>query len=749
MITRVPPACRSARTFIAASGLLLAAGVHAQSAALATAAVPVMAAAASEPATAADQPLAIKRITLYRSGVGAFERRGKVDGAADVQLRFPTEQINDILKSMFVLDKAGGVEGIRYGSKDPLSKRLSSFGIDISDNPSANELLSRLRGTAVKINSPKGVITGVVMNVETRPTIYAGGDKATAAKFDLPWINLLTEKGVRSINLTAVTGFEIADPALAGELQRALAAVAEYRADRTKTVEVAFGGTTDRDVVIGYIHEMPVWKTSYRLILPEPAKAAGAAAADATIQGWALVENTTDEDWKDVALGLVSGRPVSFQMDLYEPLYVFRPMVPVPTVPGVMPREYDAAQLALEVATPEQMARLQDGEEKAMKRGSTFGTPSSPPARHRSAGAGGGGFGGGGSASDEAPAASAGFADRLESGNMAGYAPAAAAQAMESGEVFQYELKNPITLERQKSAMLPILTAAIPARRVSIFNRTDAAKNPMRGVEITNTSGMQLIPGPITVFDGAAYAGDAQIGHVSAGDKRLLAYAVDLEVEASTEENQSQDIRKIRIVNGMLEQTLKRVATVSYNFSNKDQARGRTMIVEQPRMQNWDLVEPKSATEKTEAMYRFEIEMPAHKAAPFKVVQERVELQRVGLTDIGLPLLVEFSKQGKVSDAVVKAVQEAARRRTQITEAQATVARLQAERQQISKDQERVRQNMTTVGQQAEIYARYLQKFTEQENRIEAVDSESKKLQGEIARMEAELNEYLRTLNVE
>ena len=341
------------------------------------------------------------------------------------------------------------------------------------------------------------------------------------------------------------------------------------------------------------------------------------------------------------------------------------------------------------------------------------------------------------------------FDDRLAAKNLASYAPAAAAQAVETGEVFQYELKTPITLERQKSAMLPILTSAIPARRVSIFNREDGAKNPMRGVEITNSSDLQLIPGPITVFDGSAYAGDAQIGHVPGGDKRLLAYSVDLDVEVSTEENQTSQFRKIRIVNGALEQTIKRTATIAYNFSNKDQKRNRTVIIEQARMGNWDLVEPQKPTEKTDALYRFEVEIPAHKAAPFKVVQEHVDVQTVGMTDMGLPTLIEFSKQGKVSEAVIKAVQEAGRRRQQITDAQSAVQRIQAERQQISQDQERVRQNMSTVGQQAQIYARYLQKFTEQENRLEAIDAETKKLQDDITKMEADLNEYLRSLNVE
>ncbi|MFO0962708.1 MAG: hypothetical protein U0625_07340 [Phycisphaerales bacterium] len=713
MGSRLTPA-GTVRTFIAVVGTL---GV----------------AAACLAADAAD--LAIRRITLYRSGVGAFERRGEIDGTGEVTLRFPTEQINDILKTMFVLDKTGGVEGIRYGSKEPLARRLASFGIDIADAPSAEKLLARLRGTKVRVTTGEGPVTGTVVNVEMRRTVFGSGGPGEPQSFELPWINLLTDKGVRCLNLSQMTGFELVDGELSGELQRALAAVAEYRADRTKTVEVGFSGTQKREVVLGYVHEMPVWKTSYRLILPESPKS-GAAAPDAkgTLQGWALVENTTDEDWNSVALSLVSGRPVSFQMDLYEPLFVERPTVPVPTMAGVAPRVYGGAELALERAKPG--AVMAKG--KAMA--------------DRGRGGAGGGFGGGGSGGGVSFGAAPSNAESMEylSARMAEDAPDAAASGIEVGEVFQYALSAPITLERQKSAMLPILTAAIPARRVSIFSAGDGLPYPMRGVELTNASGLQLIPGPIAVFDGASYAGDAQVGHVPAGDKRLLAYAVDLDVEVSTAGSDQQvQVQKMRIVRGVFEQTMKLVTTNAFLFSNKDENRGRTMVVEVPRDEGWSLVEPKEPSEKTPATYRFELEIAAHKATPFKVVQELVQTQTIAFADMPMPQILEFHQQGRISDAVLKACNDAGVRRQAIEETKAALARAKEERERITQDQARVRQNMTTVGQSSEIYARYLQKFTEQENTLEALETQTKKLQADQARMESDLAKFLAELSVE
>ncbi|MDX9912163.1 MAG: hypothetical protein RBS39_10055, partial [Phycisphaerales bacterium] len=278
----------------------------------------------------ADDELPVSAITLYRSGVGFFQRQGLVEGDAEVQLRFDADQINDILKSMVVLDLGGGEVGAaRYASKEPLERRLSSFAIDVSDNPSIAELMKRLRGAPVKLQTIDGGIEGTIMGVEGRPVVI--NDQRVEHAF----VSLITSKGVRSIDVANVSSFEITDEQLAGELTKALAAMAEHRADNVKAVDLSFHGTGSRRVAVGYVHEMPVWKTSYRLVLPEGTSESG---GQPTLQGWAIVENTTDEDWEDVRLSLVAGRPVGFTMDLYEPLFAARPEMPVPFMAGVRPK---------------------------------------------------------------------------------------------------------------------------------------------------------------------------------------------------------------------------------------------------------------------------------------------------------------------------------------------------------------------------------------------------------------------------
>jgi hypothetical protein len=687
----------------------------------------------------APDALPITGITLYRSGVGSFERMGTVQGTADVQLRFKTEQINDILKSMALFDLDGGqIAAVGYGSKEPLERRLASFGVDIADNPSLANLFNRLRGARVKVVTVEGAVSGTVLGVETRPV--PGGGGKDSEPIQQPFLNLVTETGIRSINITTVSSFEIADKELAAELGKALAALAEHRADRTKAVDLTLRGDGARRIVVRYVHEMPVWKTSYRLGLPA-AEGGGKKGADAggqpTIQGWAIVENTTDEDWQNVQLSLVAGRPVSFQMDLYEPLFMYRPMVAVPTVPGVTPRAYaggeawdDKRELAENLRKAQPAAPAAGGETAA-------GLPAM-----RSAGR----------AVMKANKDSGVDRDRLEAlagVRLSDYAAASQAQAGEIGEVFEYRLKAPVTIERQRSAMIPILSSAFEGRRVSIFNRADSPEHPMRGVEIKNSTGMQLMPGPISVFDGDAYAGDAQIGHIPAGDKRLIAYAVDLDVSTLIKDDNRSTMKKIRIVRGLLEQTSTQRSETGYAFHNKDGKRARTVLVEHTKNDGWDLLEPKKPAEETQTMYRFELPVAAGEKGNIKVVQEHTDRQSVAITGIDMPTLLAYSKNGKVSKAVIDAVQEAARRQGLVGDQERRMQALDAERGTITQDQTRIRENMKTVDKASDLYSRYVKKLGEQESRLEEITTRREEAQREMERLRGELESYLRDLNVE
>jgi hypothetical protein len=701
------------------------------------------AARGAEKAAASDQDLPIRKITLYRSGVGYFERAGSVRGDAEIQLRFSTEQINDILKSMVVVldPKSGRLEAVSYGSKEPLARRLASFGVDISKNPTVPELLNQLRGAPIKVVAAGDQITGTILGVEQRK-VPPVKDQAA---YDAPHLNLVTQTGMRSIAVSDISSFELLDKDLATELNKALSALAEYRADRSKTVNLRFSGASGNalPVTVAYIHEMPVWKTSYRLILPdESAKKESGKPSTLNIRGWAIVENNTDHDWNDVKLSLVSGRPVSFQMDLYEPLYVFRPMIPVPTVPGVAPRAYAGgvdAELGKALVSAGEEARASRRDAGRSRGGMAPGSPPAPAAAAESL-------------AFKTAGDKAGYAG-LSAGDMADYAAAAQAQAGEVGEVFQYELEAPVTIERQRSAMIPILSAAVSGRRVSIFSLADRSEYPMRGVELKNDSSLQLLPGPIAVFDGnentTAYAGDAQIGHIGQGDKRLLAYAVDLDVKVLTSAENNVTVTHLKIVDGLFEQTIKTQSTTSYAMQNNDQKRARTVVIEQAKNQGWSLVKPEKPSEETQALYRFELPLASGKAGTLAVLQERTDAQRIGITDIDLPTILAYQKSGKVSDKVVEAVREIGKRQGVINQAERDIQELDRQIGEINKDQARIRGNMAGIAQSSQLYTRYMTKLTEQETQLDTLGERRIKGQESLDKLKNELVAYIRALNVE
>lgn len=684
--------------------------------------------AAAERAAASDLPL--RRITLYRSGVGSFERTGEVSGGANIRLRFRAEQINDILKSMVVIDAKGRVGAVSYGSKEPLGRRLASFGVDLSGSPSMAGILAQLRGAEVIVKAGGETIRGTILGVEQRQEAAGQAQQPLV----LPYVNIVTASGVRSVGVHSAVSIELADPQLAAELARALAALSEQRNERVKSVDVSLPGDGTRQVLVHYVHELPVWKTSYRMVLPEEGK------DRSLLQAWAIVDNPTDEDWKDVRLSLVSGRPVSFQMDLSQPLYLPRPTVPVPTLPGVISRLYQEGRMSGVGGAFREEGQVDESDMEA-------GLRSQAELKKEK------------SRRDRAPAPAAamesnamlGRANELafDADSLAQAVAQSQAQAGEAGEVFRYELQAPVTIARQQSAMLPIASAQVSARRVSIFSQTDGGRNPMRGLWLKNDTDLQLLPGPVSVYDEATYAGDAQIGHVSPKDTRLLAYAVDLDVLVDVEEDSRNMVQKIRLVRGLLEVQRKLVWQTKYELTNKDAARDRTIVIEKAKVPGASLTAPKSPADQTDSLYRFEVAVAAGKNASFTTAQERVDYSQLSFDSFSERDMLSYHQQGQVSEKVLAAFREAQRLRQLVRETEERIARLNAEREQLSQDQARVRENMKVLDRNSPLYAQYVKDFTEQEQRVKEIRDGLKNAQQEQTARQKALEDYLSELSVD
>lgn len=689
--------------------------------------LPFVTSAIAQPARDVNAELPVRSITLYRSGVASFERRGSVDNDASVVLRFRTEQVNDILKSLVVLDHSGGtIAGVSYPSQEPLERRLASLGVDITDDPSAREILSRLRGTPVRLQTQEASYEGTVLNVEERATIYVPKGDGAVNQHQLPWINLVTKAGVRSINLTEVIAFEVLDAGLAGDLRQALAAIAEQRSDQFKAVELDLRGDGTRDVSVAYVHESPVWKTSYRLVLD----AESGSKASPFLQGWAIVENTTDEDWSNVSLSLASGQPSAFRMNLYEPLFQERIEVEVPVPMAVVPRSYEEQYGSGGGQSPFQENASADRDERRLAKAALApGRPGAPmPAT--------------------APADEAGFrlANRAA---MLASAPVAAA-AVETGNVFFYRMAQPVTIGRQRSAMLPIVGQEIKGRRVSIRTPGDTGIHPRLGVEITNSSGLELIAGPVAVYEGDVYAGDAQIGDTGKGDVRLLSYSMDSDVKVTIDTQHQARTSRVRIVKGLLELMGVSLSTAEYRIESTDENAARTLILEHPKVLGATLTEPAAPKSQTPTQYRFEVELKPEETKSLKVVQSLTTFDSLSVLETGEDAFARYSVEGaSVSKAVREAFQKAHALRAAVSAAQKRVAEVEQEQADIRSEQGRIRDNLNTIDRSGELATRLMRKLGEQETRMENLFENLKGAREAVKSAQAELASYLSDLNVD
>lgn len=660
-----------------------------------------------------DETMPVSAVTLYRSGVGSFDREGTVTGNEKVSLAFDADQINDILKSLVVIDRDGGrVGAVSYSADEPIARRLQAMGLNDPSQLSLGVLLGEFQGAEVTMTTTGGELTGRILGVETH-TITDGDTSRQVRR-----VSLATNDGLVTVEETDIRNVKLLDASLQRDLNELLVALGTLRTEQSRAVEIDLRGSGERRVRASYVQETPVWKTSYRLVLPE------SEGEDLHIEGWAIVENTTDHDWEDITLTLVAGRPVGFEMDLSTPLYVPRPQVSVPVDIAAAPKMYERGRGA---------GDFFEFDETAKSRASA-GLQRSVTTRNREM---------------LADTANEMESSRLSLGTAMGRSTMAMASGGEEGEVFFFRLDNPVSVDKRQSAMLPIITGPIEGRRVSIFSPSTQGDHPYRGVELTNTTDVKLMPGPLAVFDGSTFAGDAQIGHVGADEKRMLAYAVDLDVDAERTTNQTGQIQHVRIVDGTLRKTEVIQNEYAVTLTNHDTKRERTIVVEVPRYRDWELTSRTEPYETTDDLYRFEVVVAPDDSEKLSVTQERTQRTSLALTSMNLPTLITYQRDGAASQAVVDAFQGYANRKGEIEDLERQIARVEEEMQRYENDQRRLRDLLTAISRQDALYARYMGQLEKDEDALDELRARRSELVQTLETKRAELNEYVRSLNVE
>jgi hypothetical protein len=633
--------------------------------------------------------LPLKRLSLFSSGVGFFEHSGTVNGSASsparINLPFSAAAVNDALKSLTVSDPASDFPTVRYAASSALAEALRSLKIDLSGNPGIGEILNSLKGAELEIAAPSP-ISGRIMGVEFRETglAFTGNETYEA------YLSLFTAQGIRVIAIKDISSFTFKDDSLNADLSRALDLLMETRDREKRNLLLTLPGNGSRQVSLSYVIPTPVWKVSYRLDL---------SAETPKLQGWAIIDNDSDTDWDNVELSLVTGRPVSFIQNLYAPYRTSRPVLPLAIAGIAQAQSYESgsgygysdddedARADSSMMSPSRNKSMVMAEESYLRE-----VPAPIAA---------------------APSLSGGAALRTASGSAA-------------GDQFEYTLKNPVSLERRQSAMLPLVEAQVKAEKTLVFPGARASStnpiNPSISAELTNTTGMKLPAGPITVYDGNTYAGDALIEFFPENEKRIISYGDDLSVTGTANTANSRFVTAVTVADGVMTISRRQNYEKAYTLRNAS-SEAKRIIIEHPAISGATLAEPAAYDERTPALYRFIRQLPASQELKFTVREETPVSERISLVQMRPETFLSYSTNQEIPANVRSALARAIEFKRIADNAALAVQNLEAQRTRLISEQDRIRQNLAAAGNQTPQGQEYLRRMAAMDTDIDTLNA--------------------------
>jgi hypothetical protein len=646
--------------------------------------------------------LPVRTVVLYKHGVGYFERGGTLGPGESARLDFKAEEMNDVLKSLTINDQGGKVTGLRYDSSIPLDQKLTEFPFRINNGEPLSAVIDQLKGARIEMDFGPQKIAGAIVSAR-----LIAGDKDRPEREQL---TLLMDSGeLRNVDLAAATAIRFADQKLQLQFKDYLAAVTGARSKDKRSVYIDSTDSKSRDVRAEYIIPMPAWKSSYRLLF-------GEGAAQPTLEGWAIVDNTTGEDWTNVRLSLVSGKPISFISQLYPPKFITR--------------------LGAELAEDRPVA-------PTVYSGAVTGAPAPPATAPRALGRINGVPGEGGGVGGGVFRATAG-AQMAELSTVAPAGP-----ATEIADLFEYSIATPVTVRKDESAMMPFLQQKVSARKLIIYSDS-SRPNPFNAAELTNDTGKTLDGGPITVFDAGAYAGEALVETVKNLDKRFISYGVDLGTRISTNlDSRNDTVRELHAHNGLLVSRLSQVQKKDYTVHNVD-PRAKTLIVEHPVRAGYNLIDTAKPIETARDVYRFEVQLPANGSLDFPVTEERLYDTQTSISSLNPDGFLTYIRNKTISDTARRQLQQIADVKTQIANSDSEKRSVTDQVNNLTRDEDRNRQNITSlssVSGQQQLVQEYARKLSDQETQIAKLRDREGALDQQHASLQTQLNGLIEKLD--
>jgi archaellum component FlaC len=692
----------------------------------------------SSPADDSSSRLPVTRVVLYKNGVGYFEHAGRVRDSQDVNVDFTTAQLNDVLKSLTVLDLGKGrITGVSYNSNAPLERRLGSLHLPVGDKPTTAQFLDALRGARLEVHSGSESATGRLLSVDEREIPIKDDQKITVDQ-----ISIISDSGeVRVFDLTPSTSVRVAEKDVNEDVGKYLSLVASTRDQDVRRMTISTAGEGERNLLVSYISEVPVWKSTYRIVIPTEGKP--------LLQGWAIVDNTVGEDWKNVELSLVAGAPQSFVQELSQPYYTRRPVVPLPENAMITPQTHEATMEGINAPSPIAtgvVGGVPGGTPGGQMGGVIGGIVSSAPMALKANGAGsGGGVGGGMYRSSDGKSKQwlREDLDQLE-------AVTTTAQTRDLGDLFEYKLQDRVTIRKNQSALVPILQARIDAEKVSVWNPSQSSV--LRALWVDNTSALTFDGGSFNVLEGDAFAGEGLMDPIKPGEKRLLSYAADLGVLVDAKQKaENQRVTKVFIAHGIMTQSTQEREENTYTIRNRDTA-SRTVVIEHPARPGWKLTDDVKPAESSTSFHRFRLAVEPKKTETLLVKEYRPVANTYQLSNVTDDQIKFFLAQRMINTEIEQALRKVIAQKNSVAALDVEMASRKSKIAGIAEDQQRVRENMKALKGSVEektLVARYVRELNEQEDRVQSLHHEIADLQQKREAAQKTLNEMIEGLQME
>lgn len=617
--------------------------------------------------------LPIRKVALYKHGMGYFERSGSLNGADHVELTCSLDEIDDMLKSLIVLSDAGSPANITYDSSKPTNEKLSEFGFDLRKVKGFPDLLGQLKGASVIVDFDDRQLEGRLTGVDRAERVV--GSTVVVDNYAVLYSAL---NGLTRVDLAAIKGIRFKDEKLAAEVtqQLDLLYLSFSKKDR-KNLLVNLDQGGQGKVTIAYSIPTPIWKTSYRLVfLPDERL---------LLQGTAIVDNVQDEDWEDVAVTLVSAHPISFIQPLYEPIKPQRKRIAPQGLASTEPFIPERAVPAAPVLAGAMSLRQEESFD--------------------------GSWG----------AASTGAGIALQMQDFA--EQSLEVEAVESGELFEYRIEKPVTIPRDSSSLIPIVQQEIRGERVSLFNENKNNEFPYAAVKFKNSTGLTLESGPVTVFEESSYAGECLLDVVKPDDKRILPYALDKSISITVQrKHEEKPVYRVQLLNGILIMHSKRLSRMEYKAENLA-AKEKVLYIEHPVQESWSLVSEQEPEEETKNFYRFRLVLSASSSRQLVVETESPSHYRINIANLR-QLDNQFQwllAQNFASESFFDSVKAIGTLLSEIGDLNEHISSIHVEIKDQKDNQARARENVKTLGANA---VRFQEAIENIENRIAELQSD-------------------------